>query len=168
MDMILTTKDGGAQAMERKRDGGRLRLRILYDAGSVGPGKIRLLEMIRDTGSISAAARSLDMTFRRGWQLVETMNQLFREPVVKASAGGKTGGGASLTPFGAELVAHFREMEAAAKNAAAPHLRRLDEFISPNAQPDAKALRNDASLPDTGLPDTSLTDAGAETPLDKS
>jgi molybdate transport system regulatory protein len=130
--------------MERKKDGGRLRVRILYGAGSVGPGKIRLLEMIRDTGSISAAARSLDMTFRRGWQLVETMNQLFREPVVKASVGGKAGGGASLTPFGEELIGHFREMEAAAKSAAAPHLRRLDEFISPDAPTDAKVPTDDA------------------------
>lgn len=105
---------------------GELRLRILYDAGSVGPGKIALLERIRDTGSISAAARASDMSFRRAWQLIDTLHELFREPVVKAIVGGRAGGGAELTPFGAELVRRYRAMERAALDAASEHMERLD------------------------------------------
>lgn len=121
----------GGDFGEDRGGGGSLRVRILYDRGSVGPGKIRLLELIRETGSISAAARGLDMTFRRGWQLVDTMNQLFREPVVRAVTGGRAGGGASLTPFGEELVDRFRAMEAAARAAAEEHMLRLDGMIRP-------------------------------------
>lgn len=137
-------REGGSESGASKADvfgedrggGGSLRVRILYDRGSVGPGKIRLLELIRETGSISAAARGLDMTFRRGWQLVDTMNQVFREPVVLGVAGGRSGGGASLTPFGEELVTRFRAMEAAAREAAETHMLRLDEMIRPGGDGD--------------------------------
>ncbi|WP_051340998.1 winged helix-turn-helix domain-containing protein [Azospirillum halopraeferens] len=112
---------------------GKLRLRILYAGGSVGPGKIRLLEAVRSTGSISAAARTLDMPFRRAWQLIDTMHRVFREPVVRASAGGRTGGGAELTALGAQLVERYRAMERAAEEAARPHLEWLDPMTLPDS-----------------------------------
>src|SRR6478735_7544538 len=75
------------------------RLRITSgDDIAVGPGKVDLLEAIDATGSISAAARSLGMSYRRAWLLVDTMNRCFRAPVVAAEAGGKRGGGTHLTP----------------------------------------------------------------------
>ena len=78
------------------------RLRIHRgDDIAVGPGKVDLLEAIGATGSISGAARSLGMSYRRAWLLVDTMNRCFRTPVVQAEAGGKRGGGAQLTPLGA-------------------------------------------------------------------
>lgn len=89
-----------------------LRLRIDFQpSGAVGPGKIRLLELVRDTGSISAAARTLDMSYRRAWLLIDDMNQLFREPVISASVGGRKGGGAELTAFGATLIEQYRALE---------------------------------------------------------
>src|SRR3954468_22037886 len=95
-----------------------LRLRIDFDgAESVGPGKIRLLEHVRDTGSISAAGRAMDMSYRRAWLLVDALNAAFRQPVVMTKLGGKSGGGAVLTPFGAELVRSYRDMELAAQAA---------------------------------------------------
>ena len=86
--------------------GTRLTLRVDFGPGrSIGPGKIRLLEAIDRTGSISQAGRSLGMSYRRAWLLIDDMNQCFRDAVVSARPGGSQGGGAVLTEFGAELAA---------------------------------------------------------------
>jgi molybdate transport system regulatory protein len=96
----------------------QFRLRISRgDDIAVGPGKIDLLEAIGATGSITAAARSLGMSYRRAWLLVDTMNRCFRSAVVEAEAGGKRGGGTRLTALGAEVVLRYRRVEAAAARA---------------------------------------------------
>ena len=100
-------------------------LRIDFADGRVGPGKITLLEAIAEAGSISAAARSLGMSYRRAWELVAELNQTFSSPVVERITGGAGGGGAKLTLLGEALVLGFRDIEAAASRAAAQHLRRL-------------------------------------------
>jgi molybdate transport system regulatory protein len=88
------------------------KLRIVFgDARRLGPGKIDLLEAVGNTGSISAAGRSLGMSYRRAWLLVDEVNRLFRRPVVVASVGGAQGGGAQLTDFGRALVAAYRRIE---------------------------------------------------------
>ena len=79
---------------------------------AVGPGKIALLEHISSTGSLSEAARKLKMSYRRAWLLLEDLNTSFQQPVAQMSVGGRGGGGASLTPFGSDLVAAYRELEA--------------------------------------------------------
>lgn len=91
----------------------------------IGPGKVQLLEMIAEHGSISAAGRALGMSYRRAWMLIEEMNKGFGQPVVDAQIGGKAGGGARLSSLGADLVAHYRAIERAAHRAAAPFLDRL-------------------------------------------
>jgi molybdate transport system regulatory protein len=78
---------------------------------SVGPGKISLLEAIRDCGSLSQGARNLGMSYRRAWLLVESLKQSFREPVTVASKGGKDGGGMLVTEFGDALIRNYRELE---------------------------------------------------------
>ena len=91
-----------------------VRLTLRIDLGpdqALGPGKIRLLEAIRKTGSISRAGRSLSMSYRRAWLLVDDMNRCFREPVIVTQPGGARGGGAALTPFGAVLIAKYRAIE---------------------------------------------------------
>jgi len=94
------------------------RLRVLLgEAIAIGPGKARLLERIRDTGSISAAARDMGMSYRRAWKLVDTMNQCFREPLVETARGGTRGGGARITPLGEDILARYRRMEARAAEA---------------------------------------------------
>lgn len=108
-----------------------IRLRFLHPSGAIGPGKVTLLEQIDRTGSISAAARALGMSFRRAWFLVETMNTAFREPVVRTNVGGREGGGTGLTAFGQEVVTRYRRMEEEARKAAAPHLAWLDEALKP-------------------------------------
>ena len=79
--------------------------------GRIGRGKIELLAHIKETGSISAGGRAMDMSYRRAWLLVDEMNRLFKTPVVESQRGGKQGGGAVLTPFGEALIAHYHTME---------------------------------------------------------
>lgn len=100
-------------------------LRIDFAVGRVGPGKIALLEAIAKVGSISAAAKSLGMSYRRAWELVAELNETFSAPVVERATGGVGGGGARLTRLGEALILGFRDIEAAASRAAAAHLRRL-------------------------------------------
>jgi molybdate transport system regulatory protein len=108
----------------------RLTLRIDFDtADAVGPGKIRLLELVRDTGSISAAGRAMDMSYRRAWLLIDALNTAFRQPVVRTKLGGKSGGGALLTGFGEELIKSYRDMELVAHAALRPHLSMLERAI---------------------------------------
>jgi molybdate transport system regulatory protein len=111
---------------------GGIRLTLRVDFGParvIGPGKILLLEAIRDTGSISQAARSLGMSYRRAWLLVQDMNRWFREPVVTAQPGGSQGGGAVLTPFGEKLIRRFRIIETEATAATKPQLHELEASL---------------------------------------
>lgn len=104
-----------------------LTLRILgKSAAAMGPGKAELVERIGRTGSISAAARDMGMSYRRAWQLVESLNETFREPVVTTAIGGRRGGGAKVTPYGERVVAGFRAMERKASAAISADLRRFD------------------------------------------
>ena len=93
---------------------------------SLGPGKISLLEAIRDSGSLSQGARHVGMSYRRAWLLVEILRQTFREPVTVASTGGKTGGGMLVTEFGDALIERYRELERDFSTLAA---RRLDAIM---------------------------------------
>jgi molybdate transport system regulatory protein len=105
----------------------RLTLRVdLGEERAIGPGKIRLLEAIRDTGSITKAGIALGMSYRRAWLLVDDMNNCFREPVIAAQAGGSHGGGATLTSFGTKLIDQYRAIEADAHSATAYRLRELE------------------------------------------
>lgn len=107
-----------------------LSLRIQLDPeGRIGPGKIALLENIAAHGSISAAGRAMEMSYRRAWELVEEMNLLFGKPVVERQVGGRNGGGAQLTPLGEALILRFRAVEQAATQAAAEHLAALQAEI---------------------------------------
>jgi molybdate transport system regulatory protein len=110
--------------------GTRLTLRVDFGPGrSIGPGKICLLEAIERSGSISQAGRTLGMSYRRAWLLIDDMNQCFRDAVVTARPGGSRGGGAVLTEFGAELVRDYRAIETAAEVAAQKRLRRLEAAL---------------------------------------
>ena len=105
-------------------------LRVLgRGAPAIGPGKAELIERIGETGSISAAARAMGMSYRRAWQLVEALNRDFREPVVTTAVGGTRGGGAQVTPFGRRVVAAFRAMEGTASAAIASDLQRFAKHL---------------------------------------
>src|SRR5207344_2147582 len=90
---------------------GPTKLRVMFGTEiAIGPGKAELLEAIAATGSISASAKRLGMSYRRAWLLVDTMNRCFREPVVASATGGTGGGGARLTPFGERVLKRFHAM----------------------------------------------------------
>jgi len=121
------------RAESEERPAGRLRIRILLAAGEpFGPGKAELLEAIRDSGSIAAAGRRMGMSYQRAWDLVAAMNAQVREPVVAAAKGGARGGGTALTPFGVEILAAYREIEALAAEATAEKLDWLRRQLAPS------------------------------------
>jgi molybdate transport system regulatory protein len=96
---------------------------------AIGQGKADLLEAIGRTGSISAAARELAMSYRKAWMLVDEMNQCFREAVVLAVKGGRQGGGAKVTPLGQEALARFRQIQAIASSAIAKNVRDFRKLL---------------------------------------
>ncbi|CCE09093.1 putative transcriptional regulatory protein, LysR family [Bradyrhizobium sp. STM 3843] len=107
-----------------------LSLRIdLLSGDRIGPGKITLLENISRHGSISAAGRAMDMSYKRAWDLVDELNRVCRQPVVERQTGGKNGGGAALTPFGEALVARYRRIEHTAASAVKKELAALRSEI---------------------------------------
>ena len=93
--------------------------------GQIGRGKIELLEEIAAFGSISAGARRMNMSYKRAWDLVEEMNRIFGKPVLDTQKGGRSGGGARLTPIGLATVTRYRAIERAIEAAAAPHVEAL-------------------------------------------
>ncbi len=110
-----------------------LHLRIDFgDESALGPGKVRLLELINETGSISAAGRALNMSYRQAWLLVDELNRMCREPVVTAQTGGGGGGGAALTEAGNAIVRLYREMERRTYGAAATEMRALSRLMRRN------------------------------------
>jgi molybdate transport system regulatory protein len=105
----------------------RLTIRVdLSDHGAIGPGKIRLLELVGESGSISAAGRAMNMSYRRAWMLIDSLNRCFRVPVVATQLGGTRGGGAVLTELGHDVIARYRAIERAATKATAAELAALD------------------------------------------
>lgn len=110
--------------------GTRLTVRVDFGADrALGPGKIRLLEAVKTSGSISQAGRALEMSYRRAWLLIDDMNRCFREPVVAAQPGGAQGGGATLTDFGEDLIRKYRAIEVQAAEAAKAQLRDLEASL---------------------------------------
>lgn len=107
-----------------------LTLRVLgRGSPAMGPGKAELIERIDATGSISAAARAMGMSYRRAWQLVEALNAAYKAPVVTTAIGGQKGGGARVTPHGRRLAALFRAMEDKASAAIAAELKRYARHL---------------------------------------
>jgi molybdate transport system regulatory protein len=114
----------------------KLKVSIVFDSGArIGPGKAKLLESLRDTGSISAAARDMGMSYKRAWLLLEGMNQAFAKPVVTAAPGGAGGGGATLTAFGVEVLERYRRIQKRALAAASQDIAALARRSRPEAGP---------------------------------
>ncbi len=96
---------------------------------ALGPGKVELLELLVETGSLNEAARRLDMSYMRAWTLVNTMNDCFREPVVVTERGGKTGGGMKVTAAGRLALTLYRKIQSTALSSTAASWRRLQKLL---------------------------------------
>jgi molybdate transport system regulatory protein len=107
-----------------------LRVKLRLKNGTIGPGKIKLLEAVQETGSISGAARAMDMNYRRAWQLIETLNEATGQTALETTAGGKSGGGAKLTPFAIDLIKLFHDIEQTSRTETASLLQNLEQLIS--------------------------------------
>ncbi len=100
------------------------------DVIAIGPGKVALLEAIDSTGSITAAAKALGMSYRRAWLLLDELNRALREPAVGSSKGGVQGGGSVLTAVGRDVVETYRRIEATAERACAADIQRLIRLMA--------------------------------------
>lgn len=107
-----------------------LNIRLLSDNKiAMGPGKADLLDAIIQLGSISAAAKSMHMSYRRAWELVDVMNNAFQEPLVTSSPGGAHGGGAAVTDFGLHILKNYRALVSKAHLAASLELDTLTQSL---------------------------------------
>jgi len=104
----------------------RLTIRVDFEPGhALGPGKVRLLEQIEETGSIRGAASALKMSYRRAWLLLQALEKTFGCPLIATATGGAKGGGASLTEPGRRVVRLYRAMEQKAATATAREAKAL-------------------------------------------
>lgn len=106
-----------------------LKLRIwIYAKGEklIGKGRVELLELINETGSISSAAKEMKMSYRQAWQMVKEMNERASKPLVKKQLGGKHGGGASLTDLGVKTIREFRVLEQKINEFATNEMNRIN------------------------------------------
>jgi molybdate transport system regulatory protein len=121
----------GAKRPAKVADAQGPQIRIMFrKAIAMGPGKADLLRAIEQTGSISAAARELGMSYRRAWLLVDTMNQCFRSPLVETLTGGQHGGGARVTELGQDVLRRYLDMEAKAARSVERELAEFARLMS--------------------------------------
>ncbi|WP_251976388.1 winged helix-turn-helix domain-containing protein [Salinicola avicenniae] len=145
----------------------RFQVRLVADSEIViGPGKIDLLAAIDQHGSISAACREMRLSYKKAWQLIDTMNRHCATPVVTTAIGGTRRGGAELTPLGHELIAHYRQLTATL--ARDPAGEALMAALTPIEQPDGDSNRGTSadSVRDAGASKTSAAKDAASTDND--
>jgi molybdate transport system regulatory protein len=136
MGKQVKTGETALQAATLPRDAGEARIASLFlrikfgDRAHLGPGKVRLMELIAEHGSISAAGKAMGMSYRRAWLIVDGLNGLFAAPLIVKQTGGSGGGGASLTAFGHEIVKRYRAIEARALAAAAEDIKAISEGLA--------------------------------------
>ena len=111
----------------------RIRLQLGEDI-ALGPGKVELLELIEETGSISAAARRMGMSYRRAWLLVETMNRCFASPLVETAQGGKGGGGAGVSEMGQQVMSLYHQLEE--KLQVSEEMQQISQFVAQDIHSD--------------------------------
>ncbi|HZZ04077.1 MAG TPA: LysR family transcriptional regulator [Paraburkholderia sp.] len=124
------TKPAPATRSAKPRPEVRFRMRIRSgDAVALGPGKVELLEAVREYGSISAAARSLGMSYRRAWLLIDELNRSLKAPATHSEQGGQSGGGCTLTPVGESIIRLYRDVEVEAQRSCAKQIAELTRMI---------------------------------------
>jgi|SRR5690554_1292029 len=103
------------------------RIWIYSENGSfLGEGRIELLQQIETTGSISKAAKSIKMSYKKAWELVSSMNAQLGEPLVIGSVGGLNGGGSVLSERGREAIRLFTELNEKNKSFLDEELKKIN------------------------------------------
>jgi len=111
------------------------RVQVLFGAVfPLGPGKAALIEAVGRTGSISAAAREMGMSYRRAWTLIDSANRCFKKPLVETATGGRGGGGAAVSETGYEVLRRYRDIEDKAVSAVKAEVKDLSKYLSPEAK----------------------------------
>ncbi len=124
------TKSTPAKKSAKTRPEVRFRMRIRKgETVALGPGKVELLEAVREHGSISAAARSLDMSYRRAWLLIDELNRSLKSPATVSEQGGQSGGGCVLTEVGESIIRLYRDVEVEAQRCCAKQIAELTRLI---------------------------------------
>tara|TARA_R110002020_G_scaffold228506_9_gene439258 strand:+ start:159 stop:530 length:372 start_codon:yes stop_codon:yes gene_type:complete len=106
----------------------------LSDTAYIGPGRADLLELIAQTGSISAAGKAMGMSYKRAWGLVQALNQGFGCPLVDSSRGGASQGGAQLTEAGKMVLERYRAMQQKTRVAIAHDLAALRDALDMSSE----------------------------------
>ena len=126
----MKPKPAAAPKPRRSVPVARLRMRVMSgESIAIGPGKIEVLEAIRDTRSITAAAKAMGMSYRRAWMLVDEVNRSLKHPAVASATGGDRGGGSELTEVGELLVRTYRKIESDATVACAKEIAILTGLV---------------------------------------
>ena len=128
----MSARPSPPQSRNSARTGAsQVKIRVLLrDTIAMGPGKASLLAAVDATGSISAAARQMGMSYRRAWMLIADMNACFVAPVVETAKGGERGGGARMTPFGRDVLARYIAIEAKANRSIKTDVARFASLMN--------------------------------------
>ena len=111
-------------------DDGLSHLRVtLSDTAYIGPGRADLMELIEQTGSITAAGKAMGMSYKRAWSLVQALNEGFGQVLVETSRGGSAQGGAHLSAAGKAVLGHYRAMQDKTRAAIAGDVAALRKII---------------------------------------
>ncbi len=114
---------------KQKSVGFRIRIRVYAGERMLGPGKMELLAHIDATGSLSAGAKQMGMSYMRAWKLAQELNHVPERPMLEMSRGGTGGGLARVTPFGKKVLALYQEMDRVATEAASAYGRKLARLL---------------------------------------
>jgi len=122
-----------------------IKIRIDFDGERyIGHGRIQLLELIGQHGSIAQAAKAMGMSYKRAWYLMDEFNSMFADPLIERQHGGRGGGAAKLTPFGSDVIRHYRDMEAKALTVFAKPLASIEKHLVPDAKTNPKTAKKSA------------------------
>ena len=111
----------------KKTDKPGIRLKVYVREDMVGGGKLELLSIVGETGSISSAAKIMGLDYKRAWFLLDTLQRCFKNPLFLTNRGGGSSGGTSLTELGIQLIEKFNKTDTEVKKVTSEFLKWLEE-----------------------------------------
>ena len=111
----------------KKTDKPGIRLKVYVREDMVGGGKLELLKIVGETGSISSAAKIMGLDYKRAWFLLDTLQRCFKNPLFLTNRGGGSSGGTPLTELGIQLIEKFNKTDTEVKKVTSEFLKWLEE-----------------------------------------